>query len=175
LVLWAVVAAVVWSLDRERPTAENTVRFLRQHPLRAEISAIDRQQWITRLTARINKLESEDRQRLFLAPQMRQAIEQLTDQEKSLYLQLTLSKGIPGMLEGFRNAPPERRWRRLDVALNELELFQSGSRQDLEKILDKHRITAEGFDPYLREASITTQIQLQPLLERIQSIVQVTR
>ena len=178
LVLWAIIAAGVWSLDRGKPSAQKTVLFLQQHPVNAGLSAQERQSWITHLAAQINKLESEDRQRVFLDPRMRQSLALLTDQEKSLYLQLTLAKGIPEMLEGFRQAPPDRRFRWLDVALNELEQLQGGSRRDFEKILDRNaiaRIAYEGLDPYLRDAGVTVQIQLQPLLERIQNIVQVTR
>ncbi|HEV7869402.1 MAG TPA: hypothetical protein VGO90_17065 [Chthoniobacteraceae bacterium] len=178
LLLWAVIALGVWNLERAKPSAQKTVEFLRQSPFTPDLTTPERQSRITALAARINELEGEDRLRVFLTPQLRQALATLPDSEKALYLDLTEPPGISGMLEGFGNAPAERRMRWIDVALNELDQLHAGSRGELEQTLSRdvlQRIAREGLAEYLRDASVSVRIQLQPLLERIQQTVQVTR
>jgi hypothetical protein len=178
LLLWTVIALGVWNLERAKPSAQKTVDFLRQSPFTPDLTTPERQSRITALAARINELEGEDRLRVFLTPQLREALATLTDSEKALYLDLTEPPGISGMLEGFGNAAPERRMRWIDVALNELDQLHAGSRGELEQTLSRdvlQRIAREGLAEYLRDASVSVRIQLQPLLERIQQTVQVTR
>lgn len=176
--LWAIIAVGLWRVDREAPSARKTVQFLLQNPLNQGTSTDERRSWIRQIAGQINELESEDRQRVFLEPEMRQSLMFLTDAEKSLYLQLTLARGLPEMLEGFQQATPERRLRWIDSALNELDQLRRGTRRDFEKILDQDSIlfiAREGLAQYLEKTGVSVEIQLQPLLERIQNIVQVTR
>ena len=63
--------------------------------------------------------------------------------------------------------------------MNELDQLQPGSRREFEKILAGpafFRIAGKGeLAEFLHDADLDTQVQLQPLIERVQNIAQVSR
>jgi len=178
LVLWVAVLVGVWLLSRQTPSLQRTLQFVQEHPFDTTLSAPKRQSWITEIAAQLNELESEDRQRVLIDPSMRRSIVKMTEHEKAQYLQLALAKGIPEVIEGFTQARPERRQRWIDQALNELEQLQNDNRGEAHLFPDQSAaeiIAQEGLAQYWREADVTTRVEMQPFLERIQSILQVPR
>jgi hypothetical protein len=103
---------------------------------------------------------------------------QMTDQEQLLFLEITSVRGISEMAEGFGRLPAAQQQNFLDHTLWELEQLQSGSSEAFQKILaqDKmDRIVREGLAQYLREADALSRIELQPVVERLQNVLQRTR
>lgn len=178
LALWAAVALALGGLEWRRPSERKTLQFLEDHRLAPELPPDQRKSWITQLAAQLNALESDDRQRVLMDARIRPAITEMTDGEKSFFLQLTLPKGMAETMEGFDTALPERRLRWVNQALNELEQLQVGDRSEFPKQFDEaaaRRIAENGLQEYWRDADPSTRIALQPLIERIQGILQVPR
>jgi hypothetical protein len=178
LALWTVVALATRSVDRRKPSELTALRFLEEHPIRSGLRVDQRKQLVERLATQITALEGDERQRMLMNERMRDFIQELTEDEKSLFLQLTLVKGIPEMMEGFDTAQPERRLRWINQALTELEQLQSDDRPKSTRPLDDataQQIAEMGLVSYWRDADATARLELQPLLERIQSILQVPR
>ena len=175
---WAIVGICVWSLQREKPTAVKTVSFLAAHPLPSPAQSQQRAQWIEQFAAQVNHLEFDERHKLLLNVGLGPVFGQMTEAEQSRYLDLTLAKGLHQMLEGFSRVNPDRRQRLLDQALNELDKIQLGQREQLRQRIGEatlQRIVKEGLTSFFRDASAATKLELQPVLEQMQNIVQMAR
>ena len=175
---WAIVGVGVWSLQREKPTAAKTVSFLAAHPLPPPTQTSQREQWIDQFAAQVNHLDFDERHKLLLTVGLGPVFGRMTAAEQSRYLDLTLARGLQQMLEGFSRLSPERRQRLLDQALNELDKIQLGQREQLRQQIGDaalQRIVKEGLTSFFSDASAATKLELQPVLEQMQNIVQMAR
>lgn len=187
--IWIAGAAVIlgiWllafcgmSLARgRRMTAEKVITRLAAHPLQSA-TEIDRLRIIEETAQRINHLDFEERQKLRFGGEIRRFYQEMTDAERSHYLDLTLPGGMKQMMEAFNNMSPEGRKRVITRAMNELARLQDeANREDLEQTFGEQnlkRIMNEGFKSYFRDASASAKLDIQPLLEQIQLLRQMNR
>ena len=162
------------AMERAGPSEKKTLQFLRENSLRMELSEDQRRDWIGRTASLLGGLESDERQRIFLDPVLRQSVAQMTEVEKASFLEKTMAKGIPEAIQGFGTAPPERQLRWLNQALDELEQTGATMRSPLDDA-GIQRIAEKGLTAYWAEVDLTTRIELQPFLERLQGILQIPR
>ena len=101
------------------------------------------------------------------------------DAERGRYLDLTLPKGLKQMMEAFNGMPPARRKQIVTRAVADLSRVREEIRsQDVGDAMNDQtvrRIIDEGMKSFYADASAETKIDLQPLIEQMQSIMQTGR
>ena len=178
LAVWALAAIGIWAARSQRMTAEKTIAYAHDHSFDG-LSAADRQRVIDELAGRVNRLSFEERQKFRQQGDMRQFFESLTDAERAHYLDLTLPKGFKQMMEAFNDMQPAQRKQIVNRALADL----SRARENIDPNDHDHwhtalseqstqRIINEGMKSFLSDANAATKIDLQPLIEQMQAIMQ---
>jgi hypothetical protein len=178
LAVWALGAAGVWLARSQRMTAAKTVAYLETHPLRG-LPAARRDQIIAGLADRVNRLTFEERQKFRYEGRLREWFEELTPEERLRYVDLTLPKGLKQMMEAFNNMPPAKRKQLVNRALADLDrVREETGHLHAERVLSDanlQRIVDEGMKTFIRDASAETKLDLQPLIEQMQNIMQRSR
>ena len=175
--VWIVVGVGLWQARRQRPTAQKAIDFLASHPLES-LPPAERMRQIEEAARQVNHLSFEERHHLLLDASQRRFYRQMTDEEKRRYLDLMLATGMRQMMEAFNQMPPERRRQLLEQGLKKLDRYQGGTREQLREQLANgvfERIVQEGLASYFRDATADSKLELQPLLEQVQHIVQAAR
>ena len=105
-----------------------------------------------------------------------QAVDKMNDEERKLYLDMTLPTGMKQMMKAFNEMPREKRQQIVEDALNRMKRdAQKVGRDEMQKRLhdqNTQRIIDEGMKAYITDANAATKIDLQPLIEQIQRDLQ---
>lgn len=177
-VAWIAAAGSIAFFRSQRVTAEKVVAFIGAKPLR-DLSAEDRLRRIEDLADRVNRLDFEERQKFRLEKRLRNFFLEMSEPERARYLELTLPGGMRNMMEAFNKMTPQKRKQIVSRAVTELSrLSEQGDRAEMEKALGDEslkKIAAEGMKAYLSQASSQTKLDLQPVLEQVQNILQMGR
>lgn len=175
---WLLVSGGVGVARMAHPTAEKTLAFIEANPLQEEMTPQARRRVVEGLAHRLNQLDFEERQKVQFAKPLRHTQATMTEEERLLYIDLSLPKGMREFAEAFNNMSPETRARHLGLAMRELERFHERN-PDLEKadvspeVLQ--RLVREGTTSFFRDTSAQVKIEMQPLIDRAQNIVQSAR
>jgi hypothetical protein len=176
--VWVIATAGVWIARSQKMTAEKTLAYMNAHRL-AGLSAAERRKIIEELASRVNRLSFDERQKFRFEKGIRQAFEEMTDEERASYLDRTLPKGMQQMMEAFNQMTPVRRKQIVNRALNDMNRMRDEmGQQELTKSLtdqNVQRIIDEGMKNYISGANAETKLDLQPLIEQMQSIMQMAR
>lgn len=176
--VWLIAMAAIGIARATRMTAGKTLAYMDAHSLEGKSSA-ERMRAIEGLAARVNKLSFEERQKFRFEDRIRKRFEEMTDEEKARYLDLTLPKGMQQMMQAFNEMTPARRKQVVNRALNDLDRMREETGQgEIQRALSDQnvqRIIDEGMKNYLRDATAQTKLDLQPVIEQMQSIMQLGR
>jgi hypothetical protein len=176
--IWAIASLGMWIARRQTMTAEKTVAYVHAHPL-ASKKADERRAIIENVADRVNHLTFEERRKFRLEKDLRVFYESMTNEERSRYLDLTLPKGIHQAIQAFNEMPAEKRRRLVQRAVNDLQRAQADlNHGDLDKAVSDEnvkKIIDRGIRAYWTEASAAAKIDIQPLIEQIQSLMQGSR
>ena len=176
--VWLLAVGGIWLARSQRMTADKAIDYLNTHRL-AGVAAGERKKIIEQLANRVNRLSFEERQKFRFERSMRDLFEEMTDEERSRYLDLTLPKGMQQMMVAFNEMTPAKRkqlvtrsladMNRMREEVGQEELAKTLSDQNVQRIID------EGMKNYISGANSETKLDLQPLIEQMQNIMQMTR
>ncbi len=186
MLMAAVVVAVVWALamvgygiaKSSKMTAEKVQTYARSLDL-SKLTGDERAKAIAGLVRRLNALSMEERRKARLDRTAFRWFEQMTDEEKSSFVEQTMPTGFKQMLSSFEQMPEERRRRTIDQALRSLrEAVNQGSAEGgaggqetnfpvISKELEQ-KIRTIGLKTFYGESSAQTKAELAPLLEEMQ-------
>ena len=176
--VWLVAAAGIWLVRSHRMTEAKAMDYLNQHPLHDRPVA-DRRKIVAGMADRVNRLSFEERQQFRYEGQLRQWFEEMTEDERHLYLDLTLPKGLKQMMEAFNAMLPAKRKQIVTRALADLDRHRGEiAKKDVNTALadaSVQRMIDQGMKSFFTDASADTKLDLQPLVEQIQSIMQMGR
>ena len=191
-VVYALVAvAAVWSLAalgfkiaREaKVTAEKVTAYMQATDL-SKLSAEERAKAIRKLADKLNALPYEERRRARLDRSTGRWFEQMTEEEKTQFLDATMPTGFKQMLTAFEQLPEERRKRSIDDALRRLReardqmqteggTFQpQGTNGPVLSEELQARIRTIGLKTFYTQSSAQTRAELAPVLEELQRIME---
>ena len=191
-VVYALVAvAAVWSLAalgfkiaREaKVTAEKVTAYMQTTDL-SKLSAEERAKAIRKLADKLNALPYEERRRARLDRSTGRWFEQMTEEEKTQFLDATMPTGYKQMLTAFEQLPEERRKRSIDDALRRLReardqmqteggTFQpQGTNGPVLSEELQARIRTIGLKTFYTQSSAQTRAELAPVLEELQRIME---
>ena len=173
--VWLMAIAGIWFARGQRMTAEKAVDYLKAHPLNG-LSEPDRQRVIAGMASRVNRLTFEERQKFRYEGKLRKWFEDMTDAERRQYIDMTLPKGVKQMMEAFNEMTPAKRKQVVNRAMADLNRVREEiGRQDAEGALSDQtvkRLIDEGMKSFISDANAETKLDLQPLIEQMQSIMQ---
>src|SRR5881296_1945789 len=135
LVAWMVAIAGYTIAKNSKMTADK-VRAYAQSVDLGKLSADARAKAIRDLAGKLNKLSPEERRKARLERSGQRWFEQMTEEEKGTFIELTMPTGFKQMLSSFEELPEERRRRAIGDALRRL-------REDQEKMREADGAPAE--------------------------------
>lgn len=176
IVVWTVVAGAIAFARAQRQTAEKTLAYLAAHPLAGKSEA-ERARILAGMAERVNRLEFEERQKFRYEGDLRAWFEELTEAERIRYVELTLPRGLQQLMEAFNEMTPAKRKQIVNRALNDLARAREEMPDAPPALSDENlqRIVNEGMKSFLRDASAETKLDLQPVIEQMQQIMQMAR
>jgi len=145
----------------------------------SHLSAADRAAAIQKLAAMLNALTLEERQSLRLDRTAYKWFAQMTEQEKSAFLEATMPTGFKQTITAFENLPADKRQRAVNQAVKQMkearekmaasgEMPPTGTNgvvlsQDLQD-----EVTKIGLQSFYSQSSAQTKAELAPFLEELQ-------
>ena len=172
--IWMCAMAVMWFARAQKMTVEKVTAYISTHSLKS-MSQIERMRTIEDLARRVNQLDFEERQKFRFEKKLRLTYEEMTDAEKSRYLDMTLPAGMRQMMEAFNNMTPEKRKKLVNRAVTELTRAQNeASQEELDKVLNDQnliRVIDQGLKAYMSEANAASKLEIQPLIEQMQAMM----
>src|SRR6266581_6052459 len=179
-VAWSVAITGFTIAKNSKMTADKVRAYARSVDL-SKLSADDRTKAIRDLAGKLNKLSPEERRKARLERSGQRWFEQMTEEEKGTFIELTMPSGFKQMLSSFEEMPEERRRRAIGDALRRLREEQektseadgapAESTTNAPPVLSKElqeKITKIGLKTYYSESSAQTKAEMAPLLEELQ-------
>jgi len=185
--------ALVWLLawggytlaKSRRVTAESVQAVLRTVDL-SKLTGDARAKALRNLAAKLNALTYEERRRARLDQEWSNWFAEMTDTEKTEFIEATLPTGFKQMLGAFEQLPVERRRRNLDEAVKRLkqageELATSGDLPPPDwgtngpPVLSeevRQALITTGLKSFYSESSAQTKAEAAPLLEELQRMME---
>jgi len=178
--IWVIAAAGVWMARTQTPTAEKIIAYVDAHPIET-LTGAERQEVIDGLADRVNRLPFAERQKMRMTGSVERFYRNMTPEERSDYLDRTLSKGMRQLMLAFNEMSRDERQRIVDEAMLDMQRFreevQAGRAPDRDGLEQENaeKFVNEGLRAYLSEANAETKLDLQPLVEQMQMIMQESR
>jgi len=187
LVFAAVALVVVWGVAwggfRLARSSRMTPEKLRAYLESVELSRLQgdaRTRAIAELAKRLNALSLEERRKARIDGMWERWFEQMTDDEKSSFVEQTLPTGVQQMLGAFEQLPEDRRKRTVDEAIKRLQEARAaggppggGEGEGRFAISEelRQKATTIGLKTYFSQSSAQTKAELAPLLEEMQNVM----
>lgn len=182
VILWVVaLSAYIWAKN-SRVTAERVEAYVKSIDL-AKLSAADREAAIRELADKLNALSFEERQRARMDRSALAWFQEMTEQEKSWFIEATMPSGFKNMITAFEQLPEEKRRRAVGDALRNLKTTQSrlqegrvgappgGTNMATLSPELQDQITRIGLKSFYSESSAQTKAELAPVLEELQRVM----
>lgn len=123
----------------------------------------------------LNRLDFRERDRLRESREVPEMFGRLSKEEKQRFVDLTLSESMARLMEAFDEMSPGERQKFAERAMRNLE--QGLDREDFEALQGENpeivqRIAKEGMRAFFEEASAETKMDLAPVLESFDSVMQ---
>jgi hypothetical protein len=188
-ILYAALAlAVVWLLAmvgfmvsrHSKATADKVAQYLRTEDL-SRLSADARAKALRDLAQQMNALDLEERRRARLDGEWERWFGQMTEEEKSTFIEATLPSGFKQMITSFEQLPDDKRQRAIEDAIRQLKRAQEGLEQEQPGPLWRERtnrielsrdlqqkVVKIGLKTFYSESSGQTKAELAPLLDEMQ-------
>jgi hypothetical protein len=183
IAVWS-VAMVGYTLAKNaRMTAEKVRAYAESVDL-SKLSADARARAIRELADKLNALSIDERQRARLDRTSRGWLAQMTEDEKSSFIEATMPTGFKQMLSAFEQMPEESRRKTIDDALKRLADTQAriqsgagngppgGTNAPLLSDELQARIRTIGLRTFLSQSSAQTKAELAPVLEEMQRVME---
>jgi hypothetical protein len=180
VVIWAVAIAGYEFAKHAKITPEKVRAYISSVDF-SHLSAADREAAIRKLAAMLNALSLEERQGLRF--DRRGWFDEMTEAEKSEFLEATLPTGFKQMLGAFEEMPPDKRKHVVDQAVKQLQdarqQMAAGGQAPpadtngpaLSPELQE-KVTKIGLQSFYSQSSAETKAELAPLLEQMQLMME---
>jgi hypothetical protein len=179
-----VLAIAGYYLARNSKMTADKVRAYAQSVDLSKLSAAERARALQKLAANLNSLPLEERQRARFDRVGMAWFDQMSDAEKSDFIEQTLPTGFQQMIAAFEQMPEDKRRKAIDDALRHLRearaKLEAGGRppgggggppQPISPELEQ-RIRTLGLQTYFTQSSAQTKAELAPLLEELQRVME---
>ena len=179
LAIWAAALAGIALARHAKMTAEKVKAYTESVDLRT-LSGQKRAQALRKLADMLNGLSPEERRKARLDRLAWDWFGEMTEAEKSAFIEETMPTGFKQMLTAFEQLPEEKRRQTIDNALRRLREAQSGAAPagstnsvatnqppPLSPEL-RAQVRSIGLKTFYSQSSAQTKAELAPLLEEMQ-------
>jgi hypothetical protein len=174
--IWAVALAGYEIAKHAKVTPEKVRAYIASVDFN-HLSSADREAALRKLAAMLNALSLEERRSLRLNRLV--WFNEMTDAEKSEFLEATLPTGFKQMLSAFEEMPADKRKKVVDQAVKQMQNAreqmaadgQSPSSGTNGTVLSpelQEKVTKIGLQSFYSQSSAETKAELAPLLEEMQ-------
>ncbi len=185
LILVWLIAVAGYQISRNSKMTADKVRAYAQSVDLSRLQGEARAKAIRELIRRLNALSPEERRMARLERLWARWFEQMTEDEKGLFIDETMPTGLKQMLTAFEELPVEKRRKALDDALKGLREAQERMREsepgmtrtaanappDLSDEL-RDKAIKTGLKTFYSESSAQTKAEMAPLLEELQRMME---
>jgi len=185
LVIWAVAVAGYRYAKSCRVTAEKVRAYIESMDLRS-LSGDARAKAIQKLEGMLNALSIDERRKARLERISGNWFDEMTEDEKSAFIDATMPTGFKQMIAAFEQLPDDKRHKAIDDALRHLR--QSEARLEDDSSLDglpadtngppplspelEAKIRTIGLKTFYSQSSAQTKAELAPVLEELQRVME---
>jgi len=165
-------------------TAEKVNAYVQSVDI-GKLSASKRAQAIKELEDRINAMSFEERRKARLEGEAAGWFDQMTEQEKSEFIEATMPTGFKQMLNAFEQLPEDQRRKTIADALKGLREaeariqaeggdFNAGGTNSPPFVSNdvQEKIRTVGLKTFYTQSSAQTKAELAPVLEELQRVMQ---
>ncbi len=181
IVVWIIAWAGFVYARNSKMTPEKLLAALRATDL-SKLSAGERASRLHKLENNLNLLTAEDRRKARIDKEWSRLFQQMTDPEKSEFLETTLPTGFKQMLTSFEQMPEEKRKRAVNDAIKRLREAREESAANASEKADRHRtnnaaelspqmqekVIKMGLNAFYSGSSAQTKAELAPFMEELQ-------
>jgi hypothetical protein len=141
----------------------------------------ERAKAIRGLAERLNRLSPEERRKARFERISEQWFEEMTEDEKAIFVELTMPTGFKQMLASFEQLPEDKRRKSIDDAMRRLKEAQAQMKEDGEAAPEagtntppalsrelQDKIAKIGLKTFYSESSAQTKAEMAPMLEELQ-------
>jgi hypothetical protein len=183
---WLLAMAGYALADHWKMTADKLRAYLTQTDLN-QLSGEARARALRDLADKINALSPEERRNARLGRLWAKWFAEMTEAEKSAFLDATLPTGFKQMLTSFQDLPPDKRKEAIDSAIKNLKTARESSPEEYKKanasrtngpVLSEDlqkQVAITGLKSVYSDSSAETKAELAPLLEEIQKNMETGR
>jgi hypothetical protein len=182
-VIW--IAAIIGFriAKNSRMTAEKVKAYVESVDL-AKLTGAARAKAIKDLADKLNALSVEERRQARLDRIARGWFDQMTEEEKAEFIEVTMPAGFKQMLASFEQLPEEKRRRAVDDALRRLkesrDKMQAGDNGTPQggtngPVLSEElqaKVRTIGLKTFYSQSSAQTKAELAPVLEELQRVME---
>jgi hypothetical protein len=185
VVIWLAAWGGRWYLASIKMTADKVRAYMASVDL-SKLTAAARAKAIKELEDKLNALSYEERQRLRAEHLIGDWFAQMTEDEKSQFIDATMPTGFKQMIGAFEQLPEEKRRKMVDDALNNLRTAnqqaangtgtrQSGTNAAAVSPELEAKIRSIGLKSFYSQSSAETKAELAPVLEELQRSMETGR
>lgn len=177
--LWAVVAAIMWGAGSQKVTPDKITDYVAANPLSDLSSEADREKLVRKVATKVNALSFEQRREMRDAGEqpLRPFFESMNPSEFGLFVEITAGPHFDSVMRAFNEMEPEERQRIAQETVRQLQENDRMRPDEREQLEDEgveifEKISSEGLRAYYQEASADTKLDLAPVLEELQRVMQ---
>lgn len=168
--VWAVAGGVIFWTRASRPTPASLAAYIEKHSLE-NLPAAQREKVIATVADQLNRLNFEQRQELRKTKIDRRLFEQMTEDERKRFLDLTLPEGFRQLMLALNQMKPEQRKKMVQRALDDLEKDTPEINERIDRAAVQKMIS-QGMDSFYQEASAEVKLDFAPVIEELQRATQ---
>lgn len=180
--IWIVAVAGYTIAKNAKATPEKVKAYVESVDF-SKLSAEERAKAIRKLADMLNRLSLEDRRRARLERLTWKWFNEMTEEEKGMFLEATMPTGFKQMLASFEQLPEEKRKKTVDDALRRLKEAQTQDAAPaannngtngppvLSKDLEA-KVRSIGLQTFYSQSSAQTKAELAPVLEELQKVME---
>ena len=180
--VWAVVFAVRSFASSKKVTAERLDREVRELNLAdwsenpgSGAEAERREGEIRRVAEMVNRLDFNERQKNRESRTGETFFRKLSTQEKNLFIDLTIVESMGRFMEALDQMPEEQRKKFVERGLKDIQEGRTEEEMQRAKEMDGDlltKISQEGMRAYFDKASADTKLDLAPLMQAMNEMMQ---
>lgn len=171
--IWTAAYAGHWYFGTLHMTADKVRAYVDAIDL-SKLSGEARARALKELEDKLNSLSYDERQRLRMEHFMKDWFAQMTDEEKSEFLNATLPAGFKQTIEAYERLPEDKRHKVVDDAIKHLRMAnnQMGNPNNTNNPPVNPKLEAQirtiGLKSFYSQSSAQTKAEVAPLLEEMQ-------
>jgi DNA-directed RNA polymerase specialized sigma24 family protein len=182
IVVWAVVSGVRSYASSKKITAELIDREIRELKFedwsenpQAGAAAKEREEELRRIADMVNQLDFAEREKNRDNRSGENFFRKLSTKEKNLFIDLTIVESMSRFMEALDQMPEEQRKSFVERGLKEIQNGRTEEEMARAKEMDEtllKKISTEGMRAYFDKASADTKLDLAPLMEKMNEVMQ---